>query len=253
MSVATVYTKGFAKQTGYFAHWLPNSPLTLGTVGYLNRNVFHPMSTLQDLGFQFDPAQDVVEDPSPTPIDFVSSRGVSIDVKLEGETNNSLPNVPKAKAGIRIQFAKEGGFALKAAESYEPRIRDIHRLKQAIERANKEKRWPDNYMVVTSLLHAPYADILISETSNCSIELQAEGDANGAPIELGKVSIGFAVKSISGSILNMLGSRNVNPAFRLWGLKSRWFSAGNKAIAPAGIEPLHFGQIFPAELDDSDM
>ena len=227
MSIAEIYAKNFNKQTKYyFAQWLPNSPLSLGVVGILEDGYFfRPKTTLADLGIPFDPVNDIEPDDSPTPLNLFSNKGVTMSVKLEGEVNPKIPSIPQGKAGLSLEFELEGGFVIKAPETFEPRIRDITRFEREILKAYLEKRWNRNYSVIFSLVSAPYADIVVSQASNSKLELQAEGKGEVGNVELGNVKLQLMVKSQSGSVLNMLGSKDVYPAFQLMGLKRRLFKS----------------------------
>ena len=226
-SVARIYARGFHRDFKvYYTHWLPNSELELGVVGVLEGGyLFRPKSTLRDLGIQFDPKADIVPDNSPSPIDFTSKSGVTITTKLAGEVNAQMPSIPQGSAGIKLDFASEASFLIKARESYEPRIRDVIRLEREILKLYKAGVWDRNWCVIYSLLKAPYADLVVSETGSSSIELQVTGDAQVQQVQLGDVNLQFAMKRTSGKVLDMRESKNVTPAFQLVGLKKRLFGS----------------------------
>lgn len=240
-NVAKVYAKGLHEQTKfYYAQCLPSSKIEIGTVGELEDDYFfRPISTLSDLGINFFPERDIVPDESPSPFDLVSNKSVSMYFQFSTDVNPSVPNIPKGSAGIGIEFSKEGAFVIKAAETYEPRIRNVAALEPQILKAREEGRWKKNYAVIYSLVHAPYADIIVSQSSNSGLALQAQADVPAGPVELGNAKLRFGTKKQTGTLLNMTGSRDVTPIFQLVGIKRKWFSdrfGPLKSIRPASFE-----------------
>ncbi|GAA4405612.1 hypothetical protein GCM10023187_24160 [Nibrella viscosa] len=231
-----LYTKGIRKQTKlYYANWLPNQKLSLGVVGQLIDNYFfQPLTTLKDLGIDFNPATDVEVDEDPTPLDLVSNKGVTINFKVAGEIDPNLPNLPQGKAGVGIDFSQEGSFILKAEKTFESRIRNVdgpESLGQKILEAYKKGTWKWYYSVIFSIVEAPYADYIISQSSNSKVELQVNADGNIGKVELGNADLNFSVKTQSGNVLKMLSSKNSTPLFRLLGIKKNILS-GSVVVQP---------------------
>ena len=237
MSVADVYARGFHKQTRhYYAQWLPTQAVSLGTVGVLEGgHFFRPQTTLADLGIAFDPEADVVRDPSPSGFNFTSTRGASVSVKLAGEADTRFPSIPTASAGVGIEFSSEGAFVIQAAEAYEPRIRDTTRLERDILEAYERGQWKRNFAVIFSIVEAPYADIVISESKASSLALQAAADVAVGAVKLGNAEAVLSATRQSGSVLDMTGSRDVTPAFQLYGLKSRFLRSPGVGALSHGV------------------
>ncbi len=245
-TVAKVFAKNVRRQTKfYFAHWLPSSSIEIGTVGeVVDDYFFRPVSTLADLGISFSPDKDIVPDTSSSPIDLVSSKSVSLAFKLAGEVNPAMPNIPKGKAGLGIEFSSEGAFIIKAKKTFEPRIRNVARLEKQILEAYKTDVWKKNYAVIYSIVQAPYADIIVSQSSKSGLELEAQASGQVGNVELGDAGLKFSIKKQSGTMLNMLESENVTPLFQLVGIKRKWFSTS--------VGPLKSIRPFSLTADDKD-
>ncbi len=104
---AGLYVEGIQKQLhDYFAAWLPSESRRLGDVGSLHGKFFRSVTSLDDLEIPFQERPDT----SPTILDMTSESRVTVTFKARGETNDSLPNIPKAEAGVGLEFGKEGTF-----------------------------------------------------------------------------------------------------------------------------------------------
>lgn len=234
-TIAELYCKGVRQQTKwYFTHWLPNAVIELGTVGTLvDKYYFDPTTTLADLGFDFhaDNPEDVVPDTSATPLKLSSGQTASLSFKLAGEVNPTMPNIPQGKAGIAVEFNSEGAFVLEAAETYEPRIRNVAALEDWMLAEYKAKRWHRDWAVIVSLVKAPAASIVISQSGSSKLELTVKGEGKVGSVQLGDAGIEFQPMKQSGSVLDLSNSRDVTPIFKLAGLRPKGL------LGLGGVEP----------------
>ncbi|HEX8675104.1 MAG TPA: hypothetical protein VF710_24605 [Longimicrobium sp.] len=83
-------------------------------------------------------------------------------------------------------------------------------------------QWKRDWVIISSLVMAPYVDIVISESASSSVELEVSGSGTVQTVELGNVSLQFAMKRTSGKVLDMRGIKNATPIFQLAGLKQRF-------------------------------
>lgn len=77
------------------------------------------------------------------------------------------------------------------------------------------------------------------------LEVQAGGQAGN--VELGNADLQFSVKKQSGTILNMLNSRNITPIFQLVGVKRKWFS---DSVGP--LKSIRLMSMAPAKRDNTE-
>jgi hypothetical protein len=231
-TIPELYCKGVRQQSKlYFAAWLPSTVLELGTVGVLqDRYFFDPKSSLGALGYDFDPADPahVIPDDSPSPLKLNSGRTSRQTFKLGGEVSTVTPHIPQARAGIGLEFGAEGAFVIEAEETYEPRIRDIFALERWILAQHRAGAWERDWAVVTSLVTAPHASIVVSQSRSSKVELMVSGDAHVGSVELGRAGIDFQSAHTSGTVLNMANSRDVAPLFKLVGLQRKWMLGGSR-------------------------
>jgi hypothetical protein len=225
-TISELYCKGVRQQSKlYFAAWLPSTVLELGTVGVLqDRYFFDPKSSLAKMGFDFDPRnpEHVQGDADPSPLKLNSGRTSRQTFKVSGEVSNSTPHIPQAKAGIGLEFGAEGAFVIEAAATFEPRIKDIFSLERWILQQYRAGAWQRDWAVITSLVVAPHASIVVSQSRSSKVELMASGEANVGTVELGNAGIQFQNVHTQGTVLDMANSTNVAPLFKLVGLKRKW-------------------------------
>ncbi len=219
-SLAVTYCKKVKRDSRlYYAQWMPITKIELGSVGVLVDGVVYvEKTTLRDQGIDFD----VIDDPSSSPLDLLSSRETKISTKAAGEVSTTMPSVPQAKAGITVEFDSQAAYVIKAAQSYEPRLSNVARLEQEILDRFRRGEWRREWVVISQLVTTPAASILISQTRKSRVEITAEGQANvGQRVELGNASFEFQVSSQSGQVYNFLNTENVTPLFQLIGIKRR--------------------------------
>jgi len=209
---ADFYVNGIKKKlNNYFATWLPSQEFKLGDVGVLEGNFFTRINSLNNLGIAFEERADS----GSTPINYVSDSGVTITIKTSGEINQQLPSIPEAKAGMGIEFSKEGAFIVQAAKSYEPSISNISKLEEDIRHAFQDGKWKSKWVVITQLVYTPSATILISNSSRSKIELSAEGTIPVNGFSLGEANAGFSMTSQTGDIWQCINAKNLTPFFKL--------------------------------------
>ncbi|MGW1800088.1 CHAT domain-containing protein [Streptomyces sp. NPDC001984] len=89
------YTKEIYDGLGYFAVWMPNSPVSLGDVGVLRGRRFHRMTSLAELGVAFD----TVGPGAPMVHSYSSSGDVEVAVSGEATAPGVLAIAPAAEFG----------------------------------------------------------------------------------------------------------------------------------------------------------
>lgn len=246
------YCKGVRQQSGfYFAAWLPNTVLHLGTVGVLHDGyLFDPKSSLSALGYDFDPENEghVVPDPSPSPFKLNSGRTFKQTFKASGEVSDVMPHIPQARAGVGLEFGAAGAFVIEAQATYEPRIKDIFALEQWILGKYREGVWKRDWAVITSLVMAPHASIVVSESRSSGVELMASADATVGTVELGQAGVDFQRAHTRGTVADMSNARDVAPLFKLVGLKRKWVLG---PLRPGTLRKSHsFGAASDAVVDE---
>jgi hypothetical protein len=210
-NICNIYSKGIKeKLSNYWAAWLPTTRYELGDIGILSGYRFEKIGSLTELKIPFTHAVSN----SPNPIELVSASGVSFALKLAGDINEAFANIPKGRAGVKIDFGSEGAFIVECPATYEPAVADPMALQAKIIDSFAEGQWQADWAVIVRIVTAPTATILISNSTSAGLELAAEADLSAGLVDIGKSEVGLSVRSQTGEIMKMIGARDVTPFFQ---------------------------------------
>jgi hypothetical protein len=215
-----LYSKGIKRKlANYWPAWLPGTRFTIGDIGILNRYLFEKVGELEELGLKYyaQPTD------NSSPLDISSESDVSVSFKAAGETNSSFAHVGAAEAGLKIEFGAQGAFILQAPETFESEMGDRLNLQRQIIGAFNRREWEKDWLVITRLVTASSATVVISKSSNASLELSAKVNLSGAAAGLGAADAGISIKHQHGDTLSMICGKNVTPLFQLSRLKTSIF------------------------------
>ncbi|MER5916815.1 hypothetical protein ABT124_42250 [Streptomyces sp. NPDC001982] len=187
------YTKEIYDGLGYFAVWMPNSPVSLGDVGVLRGRRFHRMTSLAELGVVFD----TVGPGAPMVHSYSSSGDVEVAVSGEATAPGVLGIEPQLT--ITVAFHQAHATYFRAVGCTEEVVGDHLALQRGIADLRKAGVWRSEYHVVTKLVKTGPAVILVSSRAGTRVEFQASADL--APVSLPLVSAGAGIGTSVGSTL----------------------------------------------------
>jgi hypothetical protein len=216
-----LYTRGLKRKlANYWAAWLPATHFAIGDIGTLNGSVFEKVGSLDNLKLKYY----AETDSDPSPLDISSESGVSVSFKAAGETNPSFEHIASGEAGVKVEFGEEGAFILQAPETFASEMGDRLNLRRQIIDAFNKGTWDKNWLVITHLLNAKSATVLICKSKNASLELTAKATLSAVVAALGATDAGIAIKFKQGDALSVIGGKNLTPLFQLSRLKTSFFS-----------------------------
>jgi hypothetical protein len=221
VELVELYSKGIKRKLkNYWAAWLPSTRFSIGDIGTLNGYLFEKVGSLRELKLRYY----AEPDGDPSPLDLTSESGVALSFKAAGETSPKFAHLGAGDAGLKIDFGSEGAFILQAPETRDSEIADRLNLQRQIIGAFTEGNWDKDWLVVTRVLKAASATVLLSKSSNASLELSAKANLAGDVAALGAADAGITVKYQQGDTMTMIGARNVTPLFQLSRLKTSFFA-----------------------------
>ena len=180
MSVNEQYTTELRTRFGYSATWLPNIHVELGDVGILRNYEYERVRRLRDFGILFE----IRSDAAVGTLDYTSADSVAVAVKAAGGAPVGLGAATNLKGNLEVSFRREHAVFFQASGCTTKSIADQHQLAQSLLDLYQALRWPEEYVVVTEVVNANRATVLISSGSNALIEF-----AVNSGVELGQYTL----------------------------------------------------------------
>jgi endonuclease G len=229
------YTSDLKKKFGYYATWNPGLTLKLGDIGIIKSNVFRKIGELQKLGIEFS----VELDTTPTDLKYSSKGSVSLTTKLSGAATMPGSSLGQLDAGILVEFTKENAILFQANNTLTHLINDTIHLGEAVLELFKAGKWDKNWVVITELVVAPSATILISNASGAKIELKANAQVNAPALDIANAKLQLSTQFSRAMETEIISKEGLTPLFNVMGIKTSLFSSPDfKAMGITGIDLL---------------
>jgi hypothetical protein len=245
------YTDEIHDEFSYWATWLPTSQLKLGDCGPVHDRVFSPESTLDALGVTFTATN------KSGPLDFqhTSQNGVEYTFQL-ASANQTIPQIPQGKAGVEVSFSKESGIVFVVREGYERRIEDLASLAHTLMDLVMGGDLPREYAVVTHVIDAASATVLISSGSDAKFVASAEADLKAGLLDLANAKANFSRVAAKNLQTELVAADGLTPLFKLFGFKKNGWFWGSPKVAALGFDddadPGDLAEIEPTETDSEE-
>ena len=163
------------------AAWPPASPMKVGHVGrFLGDHVFDQETSLGVCGIEFS----VDDEPGPGVLSYTSEGVTESGVKAGTRVPDLASGAITAKAQVRIGFQREHGIIFRASGLRYQTMRDQPRMARNVARLAESGQWGRDWYVVTQVVHAASATILISDAPAAEVELSLAADAEAGGIGL---------------------------------------------------------------------
>ncbi|MCW5802109.1 MAG: hypothetical protein KIT31_06960 [Deltaproteobacteria bacterium] len=173
--------------------------MRLGDVGYLENNIFHYRTHLRDLGIGVEARKDGSAERE-AQFDYATKGAVDVSADVDAQG---------ADAEIRLGFLRESAVYLRLRRCFVRQLEGLDGIGAQILAWSKVGKWDRDDVVVTEVVEADDATILVSGGHGASATLRLGSDAS-------------AKTSISGSFaLRSLGEHGLTPLFKARGVKRR--------------------------------
>lgn len=241
------YTRELFDKFSYLATWLPGVPLRVGDLGVMQDGHFQRVSSLENLGVTFT----VRQDHASANLDYASRGAVSVSFKAAGAIPPDGSVLAEASAGVVIQMNRENSVLFQVLGASFPSIEDQLSLEHEIRRRHAEGQWNMDHLVVTEVLQARVATILIASSSDARVELSARGNLSPTNLSIADLDAGFEIAQVRGMHTRIVASEGLTPLFRAKRLRNRFFAG----VVFRGDEPesrdpddLEFAMLGPDDL-----
>lgn len=211
------YTNEMKRKFGYYATWNPGAPLKLGDIGTFEQNVFTKISDLESLEITFGIRPDLAK----THLEHNSQGSVTLTTKLSGTVAPPGSVLVDADAGIIAEFGKENSILFKANNTTTPSIKDTIKLGNEILELYKKGKWNKNWVIITEVVEAESATIIISNAINGKIELKANANIDAPMIDIADGKFNFSQQFTRGLETKIISAEGLTPLFKVMGLKTR--------------------------------
>jgi len=205
---------------GFWAAWLPGALIRIGDCGTVEDFAFARRTSLSSFGVAF-------QERKPTglgPLHHNSSEGVSIAFHTAASASaEAIPGLPSGRAGVTIGFEREGGVVFAASSCEQTEIEDVDSLERDLRTAYLERGYPANYVVVTAVVRASSATVLVSSGRNASVMLTAGADLSEV-IDLARADAGLSIARSHGLASQYVAEGEMTPLFKVMGFKKHWLT-----------------------------
>jgi hypothetical protein len=213
------YTEELRQKFGYHATWNPGLPLQLGDIGIFRDNIFTRLSNLRDQGIAFE----VRKDPTKTPLEHQTEGSISVTTKLSGTAAPAGSVLTRADAGIIVEFSREHATLFKAVNTTSPSIKDAIGVGEQVLKQYRAGKWNKKWVVITELVKAESATIIISNSTDGKIELKANVRIDKPGLDISDAGIQWSTRFSRGLETRIISAEGLTPLFRIMGMKSRIF------------------------------
>ncbi|RYD98719.1 MAG: hypothetical protein EOP50_04730 [Sphingobacteriales bacterium] len=245
------YLKHISSKSGYRANWEPNKPLQLGMIGKLTDGVLDVVSTLEQEGL----TPKILKDDSLGELDYTSNDTVDIGIKLGGSAPVAGSVLSQAEAGFFLDFHGENAVVFQVKDTLTHQIINMGELEKEIIKRYKEGAWPKDWVIITQLLEAVSATIIVSNSSNNKIELKASANVGTPNLKLTDASLGLSVAREKGSSLKVIAQQGIMPLYRVMGVRHPFLGKPNVGAKGEEVEvseeTFSYQDFDPAELEDA--
>ncbi|MBO0950880.1 hypothetical protein [Fibrella forsythiae] len=215
------YTNEMHRKFGFFAIFTPGTPLALGDIGTFDKNQFKRISSLKEK-FGIEPK--IRLDTTREDIDYQSEGSVTISAKLSGVAALPGSALRDIDAGIIVEFNKENSTVFRAKGVLTHSIEDTISLGEQIVQLFKDSKWDKSWTVITELIVADSATILISQSADSKIELKATAQVDAADFDIADASLDFKAVFQRSLETNIVAKSGLTPLFRTMKIKTPIFS-----------------------------
>lgn len=181
------YITEIKRNLNYFATWMPSEQLKLGDYGILRGYLFERIGNVVD-----DFGVEIIEDRGTSYTDYSFRDGVSVEGSLD---------IGKE---IKISFGSRQGIYFQASGCKKNQVRNYEDIGREIIKYVEEERFQSQYVVITEIIKATSATIILAKDNEAEIVVQAPiSEIATECVVKGEKNIGFSA----------LGKQNLTPLF----------------------------------------
>ena len=152
-------------------------------------------------------------------------------------------NLDVGDAGIVVQFAAEKAVVFEASGVEHQMITRVDELDRYIERAKESNQWQDEWVVISDLMVAKSATVLISQGKDANIALKAK--ANVPNLSLANLEAQFETAMKSQMNTTIICQAGLTPLFKVRGIVKKFGGLGGTRAGAVRDDGLFFRRRAP--------
>jgi hypothetical protein len=217
------YLREIRDSLGHLATWLPSEPLAVGSVGMLDGDGrFHEETTLERLGIPLE----VVHGRSQAQITYRSSDGTSVDFKAAGRAPAEHSALTVEEAGFVVALSRKHAIVFEAVGCQHEKLKDVDDVgNQIIDRVDA-RLWKARYVVITGIVRARSATVLISSGSEGKFEATIGGAVSGGAMSIGDARLGLTARHSRSLGIEICAQTDLTPLYSAYRARKGWWRAG---------------------------
>jgi hypothetical protein len=216
-----------AVSSGYRATWDPALPLQVGDLVKIDDyGVVNTHGVLADKGIHAVTRTST----SPQDMKLSSQQGIEVNVKAAGKAPAEFSALADLDAGFNIKFGDKKAVLFNISGYKTTVIINLDEIEAAVLSQYRDKTWDADLLIITHLIEADSATIIISDKGAASIDLKATANITAADIKLTDTSLKLSVARETGSTLQFIAKENLTPLYKVMGLKGSFFGLGKKHL-----------------------
>ncbi|HYE63197.1 MAG TPA: hypothetical protein VD997_14475 [Phycisphaerales bacterium] len=217
MSAHDAYARELHDAFGYFATWLPTAPVALGEVGRLRGKQFERLGKLDDYGVKFAVAKANVH------AELQHASEGKVELKLE--SGAAAPVGPGTDGILTVGFKAKHAVFFRAEQCVGTSIDDLSQVGNSIVQLAEAGKWDREYLVVTEILSAERAIILMASESGASFAASVKGSMPIDAVDLVNAAVGAHIQRSSGLSLRIQANGQLTPLFKIGRLRRRFLGS----------------------------
>ncbi|MFL4469031.1 hypothetical protein ACERZ8_03775 [Tateyamaria armeniaca] len=236
MNPANFYTRGVKEfMDDYWAAWLPSKVYSLGDVGRLNNSQFERIGSLDDYSIPYK----IKRSSARGPLEISSGLSFSVDFTSDAKHRVQEGFEHSGDISLHIGFQTEGSFLVEINDSSSLSLVEAPSLEASIIDKYVSGEWKRDFFVVTDIVKADLATIIVAKEKGASLEFKISGSHSNDCRALIDASAQISLKRQKGDLFKMLSAKGTTPFFQLSHLKLRPFSTPKfkrRNMLPTDIE-----------------
>ncbi|MFA6151002.1 MAG: hypothetical protein WC716_06770 [Chitinophagaceae bacterium] len=222
------YLAHMHNKTKYRATWDPTKRFKVGDIGKLEQGVLNIYTSLYKEGILIE----MSKGSRGAAMDYTSHESVTIKVKLKGTVPATGSEFTTLDAGFSFDFKGNNSIVFQTSNHQVCQLINLAEIEHAVLEKYNQGNWDKDWVIITELIEADTATIIISNSSNGILELKASANLGTGTLTLTDAALGLSVLHEKGSTFKYIAQNEITPLYRVMGLRSAFLS--NLSIGTRG-------------------